>query len=123
MEEVPDVNSEPWVQEFKDKLAEFDTDHDGVLDEGELREFIVKGIELDADSADKNMDFFMKSGPESDPSYLATGGGMTLEGLLQFYANASIGRAGTVRKNLTTLQLAHTVPQRHYEKTAGGMDR
>ena len=107
------MDNEPWVQELAGKLAEFDADQDGVLNGQELRVFIVEGLQVS--DPEPTVVFFTKTGPEVDPAFL-TADGMLLEGLLNFYTKASVGRAGAVRGNLKELGLTHTVPERHYEK-------
>jgi hypothetical protein len=112
---APDVDNEPWVQEFAGKLAEFDVDQDGVLNGQELKNFSLGRGSYNEKDAARVVEFFMKTGPEADPAFLAADG-MLLEGLLKFYTNASAGRAIAVRKDLEALGLTHTVPERHGEK-------
>jgi hypothetical protein len=114
-EEPSDVTQEQWVQELRQALTQFDADQDGVLSRAELLEFIINGVTFPEADAERNAEFFMKTGPEADPAYLRDDG-ILVEGLVQFYVHASIGRAGTVRKNLHTLKLRSTVPERNCEK-------
>jgi hypothetical protein len=71
----------PWVVSLRAKVAEFDSNQDGVLSASDLAHFC--GAIQDRVSPS----WFMKNGPEADKSYLA-GDGMTVDGLVQFYRQA-----------------------------------
>jgi hypothetical protein len=106
------VKQEPWVQELLEALARFDIDQDNVLSRAELLEFTKKvGGEA---YAEETAEFIMKTGPEADPQYLEADG-IFVEGIVQFYMHASIGRAWDVRNDLQTLKITTSVPDRNSE--------
>jgi hypothetical protein len=104
---------ELWVQELQYKLLLFDVNQDGVLDHSELLDFCEALEEEDAEEAAAEL---LQSAAKFGLAVLANG--ITPGALLQFFVHASIDEEldYNVREDLETLELAHTVPKREFEK-------